>query len=48
MFFAKKSIESFYKTEMESVVKKMAEDMKNKIPIAIGEEITKSVVKYLK
>lgn len=47
-YYAKKVMEEVYNQELVKTVKKMAVELKNKIPETISEEITKTVLKHLK
>ena len=48
VFYARKVMTEFYDKELVKIVKKMAEDLKNRIPETIGQEITKTVTNFLK
>ena len=47
-FYAHKVITEFYNKELVSEVKKLASEMKAKIPATISEEISKTIIGYLK
>ena len=47
IYYARKVMEDHYKTELATEVKKMATEMKARIPATIAEEISKTVTKYL-
>lgn len=47
-FFAKKVMTEYYEKELVSTVKKMAEELKAKIPATISQEIASTVIKHLK
>ena len=47
-FYARKVMQTHYEKELEHEVKKMSLEMKQKIPQTIAQEITKTIVGYLK
>jgi hypothetical protein len=47
-FYAHKVMTEFYNKELVSEVKKLASEMKAKIPATISEEISKTIIGYLK
>jgi hypothetical protein len=47
VYFARKVMTDVYSKELTDTVKTMAEDLKNRIPKTIGDEITKTVLKHL-
>lgn len=48
VYYARKVMSEFYEKELVKTVKKMAEDLKSKIPETIAKEISETVIKHLR